>query len=311
MILLNKLKIIIFIKNFRNVIKKVLKNPIKKCLNSIKNFINKLEKMMFRITPKKYLTNFVVDINSHCNLNCRGCDHFSPLAEEKFYDLTQFENDIERLSILTDGSVDKIGIMGGEPLLNPNVLKYLEISKKYFPNTKVRLVTNGILLTKQNELFWKTLHDLDIYVEYTKYPINLKYDEIDEIINKYNVHIDLYGCDNKVIKTSYKIPLDLKGSQNVMKNFLSCFHSNYCITLKNGKLYTCTVAPNIEHFNKYFNKNIPLTERDGIDIYKAKDINEILTFLAKPIPFCKYCNVQGRTYNHKWGISKKDISEWT
>ena len=81
--------------------------------------------------------------------------------------------------------------------------------------------------------------------------------------------------------------------------------------LKNKKIYTCTVAPNIEHFNKYFNKNLPLCDNDGIDIYKVKSIDEILEFLSKPIPFCKYCNVNGRTFGHEWRRSEKLIEEWT
>lgn len=278
--------------------------------NEARCYKNQILEAMVRTTPKPYLTNFTVDITHHCNLNCRGCDHFSCIAEEKFYDLTQFEADIKRLSELTEGYVDRIGIMGGEPLLNLDVLRYLQITRENFPNTKIRLVTNGILLDRQDENFWLTLKELHIFVEYTKYPIKLDYDKLDELIKKYEVPIDVYGYNQKVIKTSYKIPLDLKGNQNVGTNFINCFHANFCISLENGKLYTCTVAPNIEHFNKYFKTEIPLTDKDGIDIYKAQNIDEILKFLAKPIPFCKYCNVNGRTFGHEWGVSKKEIEEW-
>ena len=285
--------------------KQIERKPTQHALQSI------CSEMIKRVYPKPYLRNFVVDITHHCNLNCRGCDHFSSIAKEGFYDLKQFKNDFERLSQLTHGQVDRIGIMGGEPLLNPDVLEYLRIARKNFPETKIRLVTNGILLNKQIEEFWLTLKELNIFVEYTKYDLNLDYKAIDSIIKKYDVPIDVYGYDQNVIKTSYKIPLDLKGNQDIVTNFLTCFHANHCITLKNGKMYTCTVAPNIEHFNKHFSQNIPLTERDGIDIHKAEKIEEILEFLARPIPFCKYCNVKGRTFGHEWGVSKKDIKEWT
>jgi hypothetical protein len=53
-----------------------------------------------------------------------------------------------------------------------------------------------------------------------------------------------------------------------------------------------------------------LSERDGIDIYKAQDYDEVLAFLAKPIPFCKFCAVDKRRYNLEWGLSKKDMCEW-
>ncbi len=289
---------------------KSLKNQNEQTKRDITCTKNQILEAIVRTTPKSYLTNFTVDITHHCNLNCRGCDHFSPIAEKKFYDLAQFEDDIKRLSELTGGCVDRIGIMGGEPLLNPDVLKYLQITRNFFPDTKIRLVTNGILLDKQDENFWLTLKKLHIFVEYTKYAIKLDYDKLDELIKKYEVPIDVYGYNQGVIKTSYKIPLDLKGNQHVGNNFIKCFHANHCISLKNGRLYTCTVAPSIEHFNKYFGTNIPLTDRDGINIHKAKSIDEILEFLAKPIPFCKYCNVNGRTFGHPWGISKKEIEEW-
>ncbi|GMO53913.1 MAG: hypothetical protein Ta2G_12560 [Termitinemataceae bacterium] len=40
---------------------------------------------------------------------------------------------------------------------------------------------------------------------------------------------------------------------------------------------------------------------------------EILEFLAKPIPFCRYCDVPLRAArgNVPWTVSKREISEWT
>ena len=35
---------------------------------------------------------FIVDIVDHCNLNCKGCGHFSPLASKSFLDIETFEN---------------------------------------------------------------------------------------------------------------------------------------------------------------------------------------------------------------------------
>ena len=40
-----------------------------------------------------------------------------------------------------------------------------------------------------------------------------------------------------------------------------------------------------------------------------KDKEEILEFLAKPIPFCRYCKVRERK-QQLWEVSKKDIKEW-
>ena len=278
------------------------------------NIVNSCEtdciQLLKRITPRPNLTGFVVDIVDHCNLNCKGCDHFSPLAKEKFLELQNFENDLKRLNELTEGNIDYIGLMGGEPLLHPQINSFTKLARNYFKTSKIKIYTNAINLMNMNEDFWQTCSDNNIIIEITRYPIKIDFDKINNTAEKYNITVEYYGGFDKILKTSYKIPLDLKGEQDPVENFLHCFHANQCIFLRDGKIYPCTVAPNIYRFNEYFNKNIPLCPGDGIDIYKVKSIDEITGFIAKPIPFCKYCDVQNRSFNHKWSVSKKDINEW-
>lgn len=288
---------------------------IQKCLENQRKEINELKlqytSAIKRLTPQATLRSFVYHVVDHCNLKCWGCDHFAPLAKEKFASITDFENDIKRLSSLTNKELEIIKLMGGEPLLHPEIIQFMKISRKFFPNTRIEIVTNGILLNKQNEEFWNACKENNITIVPTKYPLNVDYDRAKETAKNNAVKYEYYGNRETALKTSYHIPLDIEGKQNTTENFANCFHANNCVMLKNGKIYTCTVAPNIEHFNKYFGYNIPLSERDGIDIYKVENINEILEFLAKPVPFCKYCNVKERSFGHEWGISKKDIKEWT
>jgi hypothetical protein len=53
-----------------------------------------------------------------------------------------------------------------------------------------------------------------------------------------------------------------------------------------------------------------VSENDRIDIYKAKDIGEILDFLAKPMQFCRYCDFSNISFGKKWAVSEKKLSEW-
>jgi hypothetical protein len=81
-----------------------------------------------------------------------------------------------------------------------------------------------------------------------------------------------------------------------------------CVELRDGKIATCQTIQKIHYFNDYFQKNLEVTDVDTIDIHKAKSMDEILEFIARPAPFCRYCNVK---WTHiKWDTSKKDISEW-
>ena len=94
------------------------------------------------------------------------------------------------------------------------------------------------------------------------------------------------------------------------KSFIECFHANNCPLLMEGKLYPCTVAPNVCHFNKRFGTNLELKDGDSLDIYHVKKASELLKFLSRPKPFCRHCDVGNRSYGHKWERSKQEISEW-
>ena len=77
--------------------------------------------------PRRKRFNFEVHLIDSCNLNCKGCVHFAPLAKpSSFYPLEEFEKEIKRLSELFGGRFGWIHIMGGEPLLNPNINDYLD-----------------------------------------------------------------------------------------------------------------------------------------------------------------------------------------
>ena len=82
-----------------------------------------------------------------------------------------------------------------------------------------------------------------------------------------------------------------------------------CTTLRNGKIYLCPIVANIHIINKHFNTKFNVSEKDYIDIYKVKNIKEILKFLHKKIPFCRYCDFSKPSIAI-WTISKKELSEW-
>lgn len=267
------------------------------------------KKALRNLTPKTHLEQIEVNITEHCNLNCQSCDHFSSIAEPEFLDIQVFENDIKRLSELTNGHIDRIYLLGGEPLLHPDINKFSKITRKYFPKSLVSILTNGILLDKQQEDFWQTCKNYNIEIWTTKYPIKVDYDNLSDLCQKHGISFKFFfGGDE--IKTSYKRALDLNGNQNPIESFKKCGIANNCIMLNHGKIYTCTLAPCIRHFNKYFNQNLNIKENDGIDIYKVKDIHEILNFCSSPIHFCKYCNIDANEKNIPWSITKRNINEW-
>lgn len=268
-----------------------------------------LEDFFQKILPQQIINAISIPLVEHCNLNCKSCDHFAPLAKKSFACVEQFEEDIKKFATLSKQKLNILKLMGGEPLLHPKIKDFMKISRQYLPHTKIQIVSNGILLMKQKEDFWQACQQFQISISLTKYPIPIQYDEMEQLSKDYGVGFEYFNQSSSV-KTVYHLPLDVHGAQSPMTNFLYCFHANNCVTIKNGRLYTCTVAPNIEHFNVYFNLEFEENEKDYIKLSEAESIDEILKFLANPIPFCKYCNVKNRTFGHEWCTSKKKIEEW-
>lgn len=292
---------------------KILNIKTENIFNDLPEYLQEKRKEIKQFDQRKELKDFHidVDITRHCNLNCKSCGHFSPLAREEHYDLKQFESDIKRLKKLFGKKMSYIQLLGGEPLLNPNVSLYMNIARQSFPETEIIIITNGILVLDMKEEFWKSMHDYDIVLAVTHYPIKLDYEAIKEKAATHNVKMKFfgqYGADGKR-NNFWLYPLDLEGKQDYKKSFNDCLLANQCISLKNGKLYTCGTIACIDAFNDYFGVNIPVTDEDGIDIYKAESADEITSFLNKPVPFCAYCNVNNRV-EQKWEISRKRITEW-
>lgn len=260
------------------------------------------------IKPLLEKLRFEVNLAEHCNLNCVGCDHFSPLAEKKFLDPEQYERDLARLAKLFPDQVEAIVLVGGEPLLHPGASNLIAMSRRYFPNSSLVMFTNGLLLPKMEPAFWEAARDNRLMMVVTNYPINIDHGRIKELTSQYGVGLD-YSWGGK-IKTMSKMVLDPEGSGEAGYNFMKCHRSNGCITLQEGRLYTCTVAPTIGHFNRYFGQNIPLTDDDSIDIYQAESGREILEFLRRPIPFCRYCDLRTRIKGLPWRQSGREITEW-
>lgn len=254
---------------------------------------------------------FEVHLVDHCNLNCQCCDNFSPLAEEHFVEKESFTNDFKQLSNLdSNGKIKSMRLLGGEPLLHPYINYFLKTSRKYFPDADIRLTTNGINLATMPKAFWETCKENAIIIEITYYPIKINKGLIKELAEIYGVTVVPFDRTDRIIKTSYRNPIRAKKVGDPKENYKRCYQRGRCMSLKEGKIYPCTCIPNICHFNKYFKKNLEVTKQDSIDIYKVGSFEEIEKFLDTEVPFCAYCDIQGRTRGKTWRTSKKEIGEW-
>lgn len=255
---------------------------------------------------------FEVNVVDHCNLNCQSCNHFSSIATPWYLEIKEFKKDMQRIVEITNGGdIEKLWLLGGEPLLHPQLCEIMELSRKFFSTAPISVFSNGSLLLKQDERFWETVRDNDIELVVTKYPVNIDYDAIDKKAKSEGVKISYSVTSMDRMKVMYHLSLVEESDMEPIMNYLRCIYPNACSPLKEGRIYPCPIAAHAHHFNEKFDRHLYTGECNSISIYDAKDADEIIEFLKTPIPFCKYCDMKNCKFDVPWTVTKKTVEEWT
>lgn len=90
-------------------------------------------------------------ITNVCNFNCSGCSRYTNYyfsGQQKWDDYSDIYTKWKELI-----DIDDITILGGEPLLNPDIIKWIDGIASIWNDTKIRIVTNGTHINKVNKLY--------------------------------------------------------------------------------------------------------------------------------------------------------------
>lgn len=250
-------------------------------------------------TRLKYIEFHVAD---HCNLNCKGCVHFSPLVKEpQFMDYEVMKADLIQLHKKVE-LIDKIHILGGEPLLNKELYRFVRLVKEIYPYTETSIVTNGLLLDKMSDKLIKAILETNTWINVSVYEPMIN--RITDIAK----HFSLMGIKIRFTDTitNFSIPLDEKGGHARGAKRISC----KCPNLYKGKLSVCPIICYLPYFNNYFGLN--MNADDGlIDIYDDsityEDIVEELQKVRNLCDKCVYIS-QEHFVERKWGQSDSFIT---
>lgn len=261
---------------------------------------------------KPWLGELQVHVTDSCNLNCKACTHFTPFVKgRRPMDLERFESDIIQLSkIFTN--IFLFHIMGGEPLLEPDLcMRMIDVVRKYFPDTSINLITNGSLVNKMDECFWKHLHDNCVTVRVSLYPAVIKSaNEIQETLKRYDI---TYFCEvlNKIEFDKYFL---CKHTSDPLYNMQRC-HGRGCYSLYYGKIAKCPSPLYAKDVVKEL-ENVGITgdwlyAKDAIDIYNDQNAWEILRKLEQPCDFCSHCDIDNKE-SISWEMVKGEpsLADW-
>ena len=135
----------------KKFLRRILPVPVYNFLRLLKSKARVLRadaRIIMRLPLKKRRKKlgFRFHVCEHCNLNCKGCNNFSPLANPEFIDVTELQRDLSRLGDIFGHECDYIYLSGGEPLLHPNIIGIMKITREAFPKCDVSVFSNGILL---------------------------------------------------------------------------------------------------------------------------------------------------------------------
>ncbi len=243
--------------------------------NRIKGYVVSAYKDYNRL---KYIEIHAAD---HCNLNCKGCVHFSPLVKEPIFPkIEEFEKDIIQLHSKVE-LIDRIHILGGEPLLNPDIGKLLHIVHNIYPFSELSIVTNGILLKSISKGVIDAILGCNAWINVSVYPPMM------ESITNTAIHLKKLGMKIRFTDSIYTFSyaLDRKGGHSTGTNRINC----RCPNLYRGKLAVCPIICYLDYFNDYFGTK--LESQDGlIDIYDPNlTYDDILMELHKVRSVCDYC----------------------
>lgn len=243
-------------------------------------------------TAKPRLEYFEYHVADHCNLNCKGCGHMCPVVKEpSFGDYEQYVKDLKRLKELVWG-VHRIRLMGGEPLLNRELYRFVQVSRDIFPDANISVVTNGLLIPKSEPELLRTMYESDCAFDITCYK------PTEKLIPKIKVICDMYGVKynmSPVVKEFQKRKT-LKGEENIAKAFESCM-SNKCAFMRNGKISACGLAFMIEIFNNEFGTDMIAGKADIVDLYAPELTGwKLVKRLNTPMEVCRYCRTFPETF---------------
>lgn len=246
------------------------------------------------------------NLTDYCNLNCKGCSHYSPIAPAEFQPLEDLEKSMIHISGIKNAElIEEVYLIGGETLLYPHLKEAMRLAGKYFPKTRISIFTNGLLIPKMDDEFWEICRSIDCVIALTRYPVNFDYDRVENICREREVKVEVFGNRGED-NSFFKLPLDPEKKQNARLAHFRCI-SFGCITVDHGRIFPCSQSACVGHLNKKFGTNFKWEKGDYIEVEQLKDANEILKLRNHPVPFCKYCRKISAT---EYGVSKRSADEW-
>jgi organic radical activating enzyme len=237
-----------------------------------------------------------INVAEHCNLSCRGCSHLSPVLPKHFVSSTEILAD---LSILARHyRADEVRLVGGEPLLHPDLPGVVASVRASGITERVCVVTNGLLLASMDESFWEAVDKIEVSLYPGRSPSVEQQARYEDRARAHR--IDLVATRVDHFRQSYT---ELPNNDRALTQrvFRSCkiVHDWRCHTVANGMFFRC---PQSYFLPKLLTGHFAIPNVDSLRIDATNDFGDrLLAFLnaTEPLASCSQClGTSGHMVSH-------------
>lgn len=245
----------------------------------------------------------------HCNLRCAHCSHLSPFVPPRLPSLQAFAADLRRLSQVLRART--IVLLGGEPLLNPDLAEMARLARESGIARTVTVTTNGLLLGRMRQEFWR---HVDV-VRVSLYPGSEPSPEtLDAVAGRAREHGTQLIVDRirefRTPTVTEPHPMDL----TTRLIFATCgvAHRQHCHMFSDGWLYKCSMPVNLPGYLPRLGINRYDPATDGLHLHGDDDLLTGLKrylFSPRPLEACRYClGWLGTRQPHRL-LSKQELAD--
>jgi hypothetical protein len=267
---------------------------------------------------KHYLNKVEFYITNVCNLDCNHCNRFNNYNFKGWQNWDDYAEVYQAWGEYID--IDNIVILGGEPLLNPSIMKWIDGLSSIWSNVQIQ--TNGTRLNHVPGLY-QTLLSRKCWIGISLHNIN-ELSWMEKEISKFLtgpiirqdldvnegqgdiVFRDINGVELTIwiqnqFQTSAVIrntqgKLSLHNSDPIRAHELCAFARWKCYHFIRGALYKCGPVALFADFHAQHDLDISEVDKRLIASYNALTIDqwhqrgaEFMSLLDDPIPQCKFC----------------------
>ena len=251
-----------------------------------------------------YLPYLEIHVADQCNLNCKGCEHYSGLVNKAiFHSPERIKADLQRLHSLID-DIYRIRILGGEPLLNEKICTIMMYVREVYPESDINIVTNGLLLKNMNDNFFDTCRENNVSLYISYYPPMIgKMEDLRSFLDDKCVRYTITS-----LMSTFRIKYTMEKQSDVEGIFRSCAQA-HCYNLYDGKIAACFLPFTTKYFNEYFEKKLP--EDGAVNIYDDYLTTKTLKQkLQTPFERCSFCKMHYKTISWDTICKPNQLSDW-